>query len=584
MSRRWLYNAPRSGVTEGIRPLGRLALIDHWPKVLEALQTAIENVKQMSGGVVPRVYLVGSLAGGTSSGMYLDVVHTLRHLLDESGLADAEILSLLATTPLAIDPSRPLALHDTYASLLEIEHFMRPGNGFPGDEMANIPSVPAARSPLNNIYLISASQSPSAPKPGETLAEYLWFDATVGHGLLDAARASASDESASIKTRAIRSVGIIPLECTNDFARTVLVPIATRSLLTRWLGSPANAKERSESAIESIQQRCGLTPDAMIESVIQSYGSDHDRRSQSMYDIVSELSVADINKTKFVTLALMTSFAKAMPAENALSDVQGIANKLNREIKSRLRSHRLDIVSTIETIRLLTRAVRKVEVELRSRSESITGELSVNGRAPVGSADTDPIRQQINEGVKLGHKLLRAYASRIAAARAAALCKKLAEFEAQVSESAKVLAKAIRVNRSSANESGKLWESTDGPMQKRIEHLIEDIHLRTASPWLVNLVGDESSSPSATEILAALNSAATTVIDSHSVSRTSVLVEQLSDDVSEFGIEDALEMVRPKLLSCGGKQRLILVAGNQQELNGFASEIQKTHAASSRLS
>ena len=29
LSRRWLYNIPRSLKTEGIRPLGRLALVDH---------------------------------------------------------------------------------------------------------------------------------------------------------------------------------------------------------------------------------------------------------------------------------------------------------------------------------------------------------------------------------------------------------------------------------------------------------------------------------------------------------------------------------------------------------------------------
>ncbi|MEL7267041.1 MAG: hypothetical protein AAFP69_19835, partial [Planctomycetota bacterium] len=38
ISRRWIYNVPRNRQTSGLRPLGRLALVDHGPQVLETLR------------------------------------------------------------------------------------------------------------------------------------------------------------------------------------------------------------------------------------------------------------------------------------------------------------------------------------------------------------------------------------------------------------------------------------------------------------------------------------------------------------------------------------------------------------------
>ena len=142
MSRRWIYNVPRSGNTEGMRPLGRLALIDHWNRVNRSLDEAIESLKVSSGSKVPNVYVVCSIAGGTASGMYLDLVHVLRSKLDDAGLEQTKILSLLATTQFEVDPAHPLALHDSLATLHEIRHFLRPGNSYPGDAHVGFAHAP----------------------------------------------------------------------------------------------------------------------------------------------------------------------------------------------------------------------------------------------------------------------------------------------------------------------------------------------------------------------------------------------------------------------------------------------------------
>ncbi len=48
ISRRWLYNIPYSLQTEGLRPLGRLALVDHSKRLLERLRQAVSRVSSES--------------------------------------------------------------------------------------------------------------------------------------------------------------------------------------------------------------------------------------------------------------------------------------------------------------------------------------------------------------------------------------------------------------------------------------------------------------------------------------------------------------------------------------------------------
>ena len=42
VSRRWLYNIPRSLETRGYRPLGRVALVDHSKRVIELIDRKLE--------------------------------------------------------------------------------------------------------------------------------------------------------------------------------------------------------------------------------------------------------------------------------------------------------------------------------------------------------------------------------------------------------------------------------------------------------------------------------------------------------------------------------------------------------------
>ena len=107
LSRRWIYNVPRSLQTEGIRPLGRLAFVDHHERIFEELHRAIEQITlpealaltaeavELPPAESPRVYLVASIAGGVGSGMVLDMAYAIRTTLLERGFPDDQVIGLL---------------------------------------------------------------------------------------------------------------------------------------------------------------------------------------------------------------------------------------------------------------------------------------------------------------------------------------------------------------------------------------------------------------------------------------------------------------------------------------------------------
>src|SRR5262249_58023824 len=82
LSRRWLFNIPRSLQTEGLRPLGRLAFVDHSHAVNARIKPAIERLYQNAtqAQLFPRVVIVASPCGGTGGGMVTDIALLARQI------------------------------------------------------------------------------------------------------------------------------------------------------------------------------------------------------------------------------------------------------------------------------------------------------------------------------------------------------------------------------------------------------------------------------------------------------------------------------------------------------------------------
>ena len=81
LSRRWLFNIPRSHQVEGIRPLGRLVMADHHEPIRDRVRQMIQSATARDSLATmratthldfeagpPAIYIVASMNGGTGSG------------------------------------------------------------------------------------------------------------------------------------------------------------------------------------------------------------------------------------------------------------------------------------------------------------------------------------------------------------------------------------------------------------------------------------------------------------------------------------------------------------------------------------
>jgi hypothetical protein len=145
-----LYRIPRSACSAGLRALGRLAFADNYRVIAQRLreelrectrpQTLAEAARQTGLGMRmdrPRVYVVTSLAGGTGSGMFLDLAYAVRSLLRQLGYEHPEVVGVLLLPGLAEGgAARPgagaavAAAGNAYAALAELSHFSNRGTTF----------------------------------------------------------------------------------------------------------------------------------------------------------------------------------------------------------------------------------------------------------------------------------------------------------------------------------------------------------------------------------------------------------------------------------------------------------------------
>ncbi len=154
LSRRWLFNIPRSGQVEGIRPLGRLALCDHQAMVrrrlTEMLEQAATPPEEKSDDLMARakgrvdgidVYVVASVSGGTSSGAVADVGLMVKAIAKKLLLQDVEVHGVLLHGTGATRNVTDVQEANTVATLQELLHMATPGlgtpRGFDGDQTSD---------------------------------------------------------------------------------------------------------------------------------------------------------------------------------------------------------------------------------------------------------------------------------------------------------------------------------------------------------------------------------------------------------------------------------------------------------------
>jgi len=260
LSRRWLYNIPRSLQTEGLRPLGRLAVIDHAPEMLARLRSAIEKLvvaeaslatSEGRAPVSPRVVLVGSIAGGTTSGAVTDIAYAARQVLDDLQLSAAPIDALLAHSTNRSPQAQELAVVNSFAAISELNQFQRKGGSYPGDFGVGL--KPRTGGALRSVYLIDSGVELCADqyhRACDKLAEFLYLDtASAANAWLAACRASGAEVTPEESGFTLHTFGLCQVGVAQDSLVDRAAMRLCRATIDRFVGAPRQPSEKTTTRV-----------------------------------------------------------------------------------------------------------------------------------------------------------------------------------------------------------------------------------------------------------------------------------------------------------------------------------------------
>ncbi|MFO0844995.1 MAG: tubulin-like doman-containing protein [Gemmataceae bacterium] len=278
IDRRWLFGLPRSLQTEGLRPLGRLALVDNAAYLLSALRQALGRLASPEAKLAavgatarglrteaPRVFVVAAITGGTGGGMLVDVAYAARQVLAELGLPDDGLCGVLlgASGPQEDEVVRARA--NAYATLRELQHWARDDvrvPGTPGRPLAAAPpGVPPFADGCYRTVVLGESRPGGNEGLADRLAEYLAFD--VEHGAtLDRLRLLSRSEA---EGPAWRGCGLSRLRFPRAALADGVNQLLCLAVVERWRGEPAPAdRDRLERQTREALDRHALTEEPLL--------------------------------------------------------------------------------------------------------------------------------------------------------------------------------------------------------------------------------------------------------------------------------------------------------------------------------
>ena len=167
LQRKWLFNVPRSLQTEGIRPLGRLALVDNSEQLYAALRRTLQHACDDTARTAseertglpfrrksPHVFLVAAIGGGTGSGMIIDLAFAVRAQLRSLGFEDGCVRGVLVHATGKNQQARDLAVASSCSCLSELRDYGTAGRSYPGDPSCDLPAFPDHSSVFRDTYVV----------------------------------------------------------------------------------------------------------------------------------------------------------------------------------------------------------------------------------------------------------------------------------------------------------------------------------------------------------------------------------------------------------------------------------------------
>jgi serine/threonine protein kinase len=284
LSRRWLYNIPRSLRTEGIRPLGRLALVDHARQATQRMRMALSEARaqdslaetsQRTGYEFQsdslRVIVVSSITGGTGSGMSLDVGFLLRESLAKLDVRNPQLIGVFIQSVHGDSRQCDLARVNGFSWLSEFNHYHRPGAEYPGDESCHLSPLPGGQGAFDAAYLATCEDGASAScedSDVQSLADYIFLDVlTPAQRFFDDCRHEPKSEShshAPLRTLAVRRAATV-----SDELLDAAAALLARSVVARWYQLDDHPQDPSQDLRAASREPSIRETDPLVAGAVQ---------------------------------------------------------------------------------------------------------------------------------------------------------------------------------------------------------------------------------------------------------------------------------------------------------------------------
>ncbi len=351
LSRRWLFNIPRSGRVEGLRPLGRLSFVDHAKDIRSALQTSFANLVNAESCVTSAqetglpfdtngidVCLVGSTSGGTSSGCLLDVAWLVRELAMNGRMPPVRVSAMLLH---GTSRGRELAdMQDanTVSFLQELQHFSVPGAQRPG--LTSRFSASEIAKPLDETTLIHLGDDLSdwnfADGVNRT-SEYLELrTVTSARREMNAWRNPTRTQQAKCEEASLRSFGLTTINAESwQLANREAGQLAAAAI-SRWTKPCGTAAESESPEWKSLLEELNLSAEAVSQIIPGLLDNGRTRRmddyASSLWQRLTREAVTSPVEQLAGIIREDSSAGTAVP-----DSVTCLANEIRMELKGRLR-------------------------------------------------------------------------------------------------------------------------------------------------------------------------------------------------------------------------------------------------------
>jgi serine/threonine protein kinase len=415
LSRRWIFNIPRSLQTEGLRPLGRLAFAEHFESICNKLEETLKQLPQPEaiaktaetlaidpGKPQPRVYVISSISGGVGSGMVLDLAYTIRLILAEQGhdADSSELIGLLLHSAYQRTRDPGLAAANSFACLTEMRHYIE--SGYPGDKSIGMPEF-GKIAPFEYTYYCELGNDLSQTDFEQQLvnvAEYVYL-ATMSKCSEFFSHCRAIEQQQSHFS--LRTFGMSAAGPESFASRTETVYKIGTTMLQRWLkGRPGDE----------------LNPNQLVDSQILHLNLS----TVSVKDWITQQTNQTFNHSldQVFAGAIQSGMNLLSKGENSVgSYLDGALGKPERKHDLKCNENDPEICHElaeriIQHAGLLAEQIlRQITDQLNQQAVNLAAAKTIEGawqnRLELMSSEINRLRDQVNDQLSLGHSYLERF-------------------------------------------------------------------------------------------------------------------------------------------------------------------------------